>query len=116
MGIGGWAVWYKGCPVRILAQSHLPLAPTTDQACDMEGKALFTLLLAASAMASPLSRMRRQSANEVATRIVAVSKSKPELLSTAVSKADPGLLRVALTDADPKLLEVLLPHIHLHLN
>merc|ERR1711879_495729 len=47
-----------------------------------------------------------QTANEVATRIVAVSKSKPELLSTAVSQADPDLLRVALTDADP--LEVAL--------
>ena len=52
--------------------------------------------------------MRRQTANEVATRLVAVSKSKPELLSTAVANADPDLLRVALTDADPKLLEVAL--------
>ena len=52
--------------------------------------------------------MRRQTANEVATRLVAVSKSKPELLSTAVSQADPDLLRVALTDADPKLLEIAL--------
>merc|ERR1712072_1613401 len=49
-----------------------------------------------------------QTANEVATRIVAVSKSKPELLSTAVSQADPDLLRVALTSADPSLLEVAL--------
>merc|ERR1712080_147119 len=39
---------------------------------------------------------------------VAVSKSKPELLSTAVSQADPDLLRVALTDANPDLLEVAL--------
>ena len=54
------------------------------------------------------SRVRRQTANEVATRLVAVSKSKPELLSTAVANADPDLLRVALTDADPKLLEVAL--------
>merc|ERR1711982_140782 len=53
-------------------------------------------------------RVRRQTDNEVATRIVAVSKSKPELLSTAVSAADPDLLRVALTDANPKLLEVAL--------
>merc|ERR1711862_671866 len=49
-------------------------------------------------------RVRRQTDNEVATRIVAVSKSKPELLSTAVSAADPDLLRVALTAADPALL------------
>ena len=55
-----------------------------------------------------LRRVRRQTANEVATRLVAVSKSKPELLSTAVSQADPDLLRVALTDADPKLLEIAL--------
>merc|ERR1712128_244342 len=53
-------------------------------------------------------RFKRQTANEVATRIVAVSKSKPELLSTAVSAADPDLLRVALTDADPELLKVAL--------
>merc|ERR1711942_170201 len=58
--------------------------------------------------ASPLSRVRRQTANEVALRIVAVSDSKPELLSTAVSKADPDLLRVALTDASPNLLRVAL--------
>ena len=37
--------------------------------------------------------------NEVATRIVAVSKARPELLSAAVSQADPDLLRVALTYA-----------------
>merc|ERR1712121_400794 len=49
-----------------------------------------------------------QTANEVATRIVAVSKSKPELLSAAVSQANPDLLRVALTDADPDLLEIAL--------
>ena len=53
-------------------------------------------------------RFRRQTANEVATRLVAISKSKPQLLSTAVSQADPDLLRVALTDADPKLLEIAL--------
>merc|ERR1712121_290087 len=47
-----------------------------------------------------------QTANEVATRIVAVSKSK--LLSAAVSQANPDLLRVALTDADPDLLEIAL--------
>ena len=46
--------------------------------------------------------------NEVATRIVAISKSRPELLSAAVSQADPDLLRVALTHADPDLLEVAL--------
>ena len=46
--------------------------------------------------------------NEVALRIVAVSKSRPELLSAAVSQADPDLLRVALTHADPDLLEVAL--------
>merc|ERR1711913_46952 len=63
--------------------------------------------LVALSSAAP-GRVRRQTANEVATRIVAVSKSKPELLSTAVSAADPDLLRVALTDADPKLLEVAL--------
>ena len=70
-------------------------------------------------------------ANEVATRIVAVSKAKPELLRSisyctcvcgkylyvclyllylclraAVSQADPSLLRVALTHSDPDLLEV----------
>merc|ERR1712058_125658 len=55
-----------------------------------------------------LRRVRRQTANEVATRLVAVSKSKPELLSTAVSQADPDLLRVALTDANPELLEIAL--------
>merc|ERR1712198_132248 len=49
-----------------------------------------------------------QSANEVATRIVAVSESKPELLSAAVSQADPDLLRVALTDARPDTLETAL--------
>merc|ERR1712243_270920 len=69
---------------------------------------ILALTLVAFVSASPLSRVRRQSANEVATRIVAVSKSKPELLSTAVSQADPDLLRVALTDADPDLLEVAL--------
>merc|ERR1719334_3049737 len=42
---------------------------------------------------------------EVQNRIVAVSKSKPELLRVAVSQADPDLLRTALTDADPNLLE-----------
>ena len=71
-------------------------------------QALLPLLLAAYCSSSPLLRLRRQTSNEVATRIVAISKSKPELLSTAVSKADPDLLRVALTDADPKLLEVAL--------
>ena len=55
-----------------------------------------------------LLRERRQTTNEVATRIVAVSKSKPELLSAAVANAEPSLLRVALTDADPKLLEIAL--------
>merc|ERR1711962_1599396 len=69
---------------------------------------IFALTLVAFVSASPLSRVRRQTANEVATRIVAVSKSKPELLSTAVSQADPNLLRVALTDAGPDLLEVAL--------
>ena len=44
----------------------------------------------------------------MATRLVAVGKAKPELLSTAVSEADPDLLRVALTYADPNLLEVAL--------
>jgi len=67
-----------------------------------------------------LLRPKRQTANEVATRIVAVAKSKPELLSTAVSQADPKLLRVALTDANPKLLEVALtqaiPQLTLPLN
>ena len=53
-------------------------------------------------------RVKRQTANEVATRIVAVSKSKPELLRTAVSQADPDLLRAALTSANPDLLEVAL--------
>ena len=53
-------------------------------------------------------RFRRQTANEVATRLVAVGKAKPELLRTAVSEADPDLLRVALTYADPNLLEVAL--------
>merc|ERR1711875_92340 len=66
------------------------------------------LAVIALVSASPLSRVRRQSANEVATRIVAVSEAKPELLSTAVSQADPDLLRVALTDADPDLLEIAL--------
>merc|ERR1712080_173973 len=66
---------------------------------------ILTLTLVALVSASPLSRVRRQTSNEVATRIVAVSKSKPELLSAAVSKADPDLLRVALTDANPDLLE-----------
>merc|ERR1711962_1459912 len=46
--------------------------------------------------------------NEVATRVVAVSKAVPELLSAAVSGADPDLLRVALTDANPDLLEIAL--------
>merc|ERR1712126_411442 len=59
-------------------------------------------------MSSPLSRVRRQTDNEVALRRVAITKSKPELLSAAVSQADPDLLRVALTHADPKLLEVAL--------
>ena len=55
-----------------------------------------------------LLRSRRQTANEVATRMVAVSKSKTELLSAAVANANPLLLRVALTDADPELLEIAL--------
>merc|ERR1711962_1246577 len=65
---------------------------------------IFALTLVAFVSASPLSRVRRQTANEVATRIVAVSKSKPELLSTAVSQADPDLLEVALTKAKSELL------------
>merc|ERR1711955_146545 len=63
--------------------------------------ALFSLLVGTLAGA-PLTD------NEKRTRVVAVSKSKPELLKTAVSTADPDLLRVALTDADPALLEVAL--------
>merc|ERR1712243_391711 len=63
---------------------------------------IFCLVGLATAAPAP------QTANEVATRIVAVSKSKPELLSAAVSQADPDLLRVALTSADPALLEVAL--------
>merc|ERR1712243_204138 len=70
-------------------------------------QAVIAFCLVALASGAPR-RTKRQTANEVATRIVAVSKSKPELLSTAVSAADPDLLRVALTDADPKLLEVAL--------
>merc|ERR1712002_944629 len=69
---------------------------------------ILTLTLVALVSASPLSRVRRQTANEVALRRVAISKSKPELLSIAVSHADPDLLRVALTDANPDLLEVAL--------
>ena len=60
---------------------------------------LLSLCIVALSSGAPR-RVKRQTANEVATRIVAVSKSKPELLSTAVSQADPDLLRVALTDAD----------------
>merc|ERR1712080_598552 len=82
-------------------------APGLLASCRMNTQ-IFTLTLVALVSASPLSRVRRQSANEVATRIVAVSESKPELLSTAVSQADPDLLRVALTDANPDLLEVAL--------
>merc|ERR1719342_1516919 len=73
----------------------------------MNSLALIICSLVALAISAP-HRTRRQTANEVATRLVAVSKSKPELLSTAVSQADPDLLRVALTDADPDLLEVAL--------
>merc|ERR1711955_80908 len=57
---------------------------------------ILTLTLVALISASPLSRERRQTANEVALRRVAISKSKPELLSAAVSHADPDLLRTAL--------------------
>ena len=55
--------------------------------------AVATLLLVHSATSKPITT------NEVATRIVAVSKARPELLSAAVSQADPDLLRVALTYA-----------------
>merc|ERR1712121_356526 len=63
--------------------------------------ALFSLLVGALSAAP-------QTANEVDTRVVAVSQAEPELLSAAVSSADPDLLRVALTFADPDLLEVAL--------
>merc|ERR1712058_97773 len=82
---------------------------TTQLIIIIMNKVLLPLLLASYASCGTiLLRPRRQTANEVATRIVAVAKSKPELLSTAVSQADPALLRVALTDADPKLLDVAL--------
>ena len=44
--------------------------------------------LAGSSLTAPLT------SNEVATRVVAVSKAKAELLSAAVSRADPDLLRL----------------------
>ena len=37
---GRSSVWYKGWPVPRKPQSHYSLAPTTDQACDMEGKVI----------------------------------------------------------------------------
>merc|ERR1712212_1006243 len=50
------------------------------------------LALVGSSFAAP------QTANEVATRIVAVSDADADLLSAALSSADPDLLRVALTN------------------
>merc|ERR1719154_65469 len=58
--------------------------------------------LLAAAASAPLTD------NEVATRLVALQKSRPELLSVALADSDPGLLREALTHADPKLLEIAL--------
>ena len=42
---GRSSVWYKGWPVPRKPQSHYSLAPTTDQACDMEGKVIIRKII-----------------------------------------------------------------------
>jgi hypothetical protein len=72
-------------------------------------QALIIICIASSAICgTSLRRSKRQTANEVATWLVAVAKYKPELPSTTVTLTVPGLLRAALTDAYTKLLTVAL--------
>merc|ERR1711892_1079751 len=63
----------------------------------------FSLLLSLCSL--PMLLTAPLTEKEVQNRIIAVSKSKPELLRVAVSQADPHLLRAALTHAEPHLLE-----------
>merc|ERR1712121_599442 len=67
--------------------------------------ASFILSLTLFSLSSPMILCAPLTDKEVQNRIVAISKSTPELLRAAVSQADPHLLRAALTHAEPTLLE-----------
>merc|ERR1712080_769492 len=95
-------------PVASSTLLSLPVALTACLHSDMNIQTIaLGLVMVTFTIASPLSRVRRQTENEVALRRVAISKSKPELLSAAVSQADPDLLRVALLTLTPSCLRSL---------